>query len=255
MGNQISMEMLKKIEEYWSRRANSYSEEVRYEMEHENEEKWMEVLLEHIGDRPGCRVLDIGTGPGFFAIGLAKRGYQVTAVDYTPNMLEQARQNAGAWGKKIHFLRMDAQKLDFADESFDVVVTRDLTWNLERPQAAYQEWNRVLKKGGLMMNFDAAWYSYLFDEKKAEGFQQDRQNVKAKQIKDFDAYPESDQMEEISRHLLLSRLTRPEADVEMLKRAGFKSILTDTKIGERVWDEREKINYASRPMFMICAYC
>lgn len=88
-----------------------------------------------------------------------------------------------------------------------------------------------------------------------EGFQQDRQNVKAKQIKDFDAYPESDQMEEISRHLLLSRLTRPEADVEMLKRAGFKSILTDTKIGERVWDEREKINYASRPMFMICAYC
>ena len=57
----------------------------------------------------------MGTGPGFFAILLAKEGYDVTAVDYTEAMLSQARKNAGGLADRIHFFRMDAQKLDFPD--------------------------------------------------------------------------------------------------------------------------------------------
>ncbi|MCD7813465.1 MAG: class I SAM-dependent methyltransferase [Lachnospiraceae bacterium] len=131
--------MLWEIEEYWTKRAKSYSEEVRFEMEHENERRWMEVLRRYLKGIPGKRVLDIGTGPGFFAIGLTKRGYQVTAVDYTWKMLEEAKKNAGALADKIGFWQMDAQNLDFEDASFDAIVTRNLTWNLERPGDAYRE--------------------------------------------------------------------------------------------------------------------
>ena len=59
-------------------------------------------------------------------------------------------------------MRGDVQNLEnIQDGSFDVIVTRNLTWNLEEPQKAYQEWCRVLKKGGILLNFDAGWYNYL----------------------------------------------------------------------------------------------
>lgn len=57
-------------------------------------------------------------------------------------------------------MRGDVQNLEnIQDGSFDVIVTRNLTWNLEEPQKAYQEWCRVLKKGGILLNFDAGWYT------------------------------------------------------------------------------------------------
>ena len=55
----------------------------------------------------------------------------MTAVDYTEAMLAEAKKNAGEVAEKIHFQRMDAQKLDFPDGYFDVVISRNLTWNLE----------------------------------------------------------------------------------------------------------------------------
>ena len=85
------------------------------------------------------KILDIGTGPGFFAIILAQAGYQVTAVDYTEEMLKEARHNAGELAEKIQWLQMDAQNLDFPDQTFDAVVSRNLTWNLENPTRAYQD--------------------------------------------------------------------------------------------------------------------
>ncbi len=249
----VAPSMLGEIESYWGRRAPSYSEEVRYEMQHENEENWMRVLTGYLEKAPGLRVLDIGTGPVFFAIGLAKRGYRVTAVDYTWQMLAEARKNAGALAEEIDFRRMDAQELEFESGSFDAIVTRNLTWNLEHPGKAYKEWYRVLGKGGILLNFDAAWYAYLFDEEKEQERQYDHAMVEAAGVKDFNAYPESSRMEEISRKLLLSRCKRPETDLEMLREAGFQTTFADMQVGERVWDEREKINFASTPLFMLYA--
>ena len=79
----------------------------------------------------------MGTGPGFFAIILAEAGIQVTAVDYTEEMLKEAKANAGELSENIHFQQMDAQNLEFPDETFDAVITRNVTWNLEHPVRAY----------------------------------------------------------------------------------------------------------------------
>lgn len=91
----------------------------------------------------------IGTGPGFFSIILAEAGYQVTAVDYTEAMLEEAKKNAGAFAQKITYCQMDASHLAFADETFDAVVSRNLTWNLEDP-------DRRIKNGACA---EKRWYS------------------------------------------------------------------------------------------------
>ena len=50
------------------------------------------------------------------------------------------------------FQVMDAEHLSFQDESFDVVISRNLTWTLPEAAQAYKEWTRVLKPGGLLLN-------------------------------------------------------------------------------------------------------
>ncbi len=249
----VQGELINEIERYWTRRAPSYSDVVQREQRNGSEETWMWVITESVPRGRFPRVLDIGTGPGFFAVGLARRGYEVTAVDYTEAMLDEARQNAGELEDAITFARMDAHSLDLPDDSFDAIVTRNLTWNLERPQDAYADWLRVLRPGGVLLNFDAGWYSYLFDEEKAAEFRRDQERVAELGVVDFNAYPEGSRMEDISRGLVMSRCRRPQADILMLRSAGFSAVSVDADIGERVWDEEEKINFRSTPMFMLRA--
>ena len=96
-------EMLQEIKSYWSERAEGYSKVNQEELEGEQREKWIQVLKEKFPDQEPeeIKVLDIGTGPGFFAVILAEQGYQVTAVDYTEEMLKEAKKNAGTYADKI----------------------------------------------------------------------------------------------------------------------------------------------------------
>ena len=243
--------ILDQIEDYWTKRADSFSEGL---FERNDMERWRKVLLRELPQNKSSAILDIGTGPGFFSILLAREGYRMTAVDYTAEMLEKAKQNAAAHRVSVAFSRMDAQHLEFEDSIFDAAVTRNLTWNLEDPRQAYKEWRRVLKPGGILLNFDAPWYEYLYDDKKNEAYQQDRKNSLAHGIIDESiAYPDSPVMEEISRHLIFSRLHRPAADMNMLIEAGFSKITLDQTIWDEVFSDRERITYASTPYFMIRA--
>ena len=146
---------------YWDRRAPSYTGVIQKNLEGRWDEVWADMLISRFpeGDLRGLRVLDVGTGPGFYAIILAARGCRVTAVDFSEAMLAEARRNAGALADRIDFLQMDAQDLAFPDASFDAVVTRNLTWNLPDPVRAYREWRRVLRPGGDALIFDANWYA------------------------------------------------------------------------------------------------
>lgn len=248
--------LLQEIEQYWTRRAPSYSDLIHKELATDGLDRWLPVLKENgIGDEP-LRILDIGTGPGFFAIALAGLGHEVVAVDYTEAMLEEATANAKAAGLRdqILFLQMDAQDLAFPDDTFDFIVTRNVTWVLEHPDEAYVSWHRVLKPGGTLLNFDAGWYNYLFNEEKYHEFLVDRENVKAANMTDsYDSYDESDVCESISRELVLSRYSRPEIDLMMLEEIGFSEVSVDRDIWQRVWNEAEKMNGRSTPMFLLKA--
>ena len=202
--------------------------------------------------RESLRVLDVGTGPGFFAIILTELGYRVTAVDYTEAMLEQARQNAGPLAEAIRFCRMNAEELSFADGSFDVIVSRNLTWNLPAPERAYAQWSRVLKPGGLLLNFDANWYRYLYDTQAQERHRADRDKVRLTGTADDTAGTDVAAMEAIARQAPLSRRVRPQWDLQVLRRLGMRPA-ADPEIWKRVWTRDEWINNASTPMFLVAA--
>lgn len=255
MQDEVVMDLLKEIQAYWSTRTEGYSEVNQKELEGMQRGAWVKVLEEQF---PSCekdqlRILDIGTGPGFFPRILAEQGYHVTAVDYTYEMLEKARENTKGLEEFITFFQMDAQNLDFPDQSFDVVISRNLTWNLPDPRRAYVEWYRVLDKGGKLLNFDANWYSYLYDEEQRKAYEQDRQNVEEQNLDDHYLCTDIDRMEKIAYQVPLSAASRPQWDVKVLREIGFEQIKTDTQIWKQVWSEEERLNYQSTPMFMIAA--
>ena len=130
---------------------------------------------------------------------------------------------------------------------------RESKWNLERPDEAYKEWNRVLAPGGRMLNFDANWYLHLYDEEKRSEYFQDRANSVEEGVNDHYIHTDTTAMEEIAKNLPLSRTMRPQWDAAVLINTGFKKVLVEQEIGELVWDKEEQVNYASTPMFMIFA--
>jgi ubiquinone/menaquinone biosynthesis C-methylase UbiE len=247
--------LLDRIENYWDKRSDGYCQVNFEELNSFKRKTWTNLINEYAPkvEERKLKVLDIGTGPGFFAIIMAACGYEVTAVDYTEAMLEKAKNNAGEYISNITFQKMDAHHLEFEDNTFDLLITRNLTWNLERPEEAYREWYRVLAKGGRLLNFDANWYLHLHDSRKRKEYVQDRLNVLERNFDDHYTCTDTEVMEDIASKLPLSQILRPEWDARELLAAGFKKVMIEMEVGNRVWDEVEKLNYGSTPMFMVGA--
>ena len=254
----ISEKKISENAEYWNGRAAGYSDVNKWELAGESKSMWKAALKEclsgHYPDRPAgeISVLDVGCGPGFFAVILTELGYGVTAADLSDEMLGEAKRNAGDLAERIGFRRDNAEALDLADDSFDIVISRNLTWNLPHPDIAYSEWCRVLKPGGLLINFDANWYRYLHDEDRRAGYEADRERSERLGLDDQNVGEGFDVMEEIARDMPLSRIERPGWDLGFLTGLGM-NVRADTEIWQRVWTGQEKVNFASTPLFMIAA--
>ena len=99
--------------------------------------------------RSGESVLDVGTGTGVVAITASRAGAQVSALDLTPELLEQARENARiSKQEEISWIEGDAEKLPYADASFDVVLSQFGHMFAPRPEVVISEMRRVLKPNG-----------------------------------------------------------------------------------------------------------
>ena len=250
--------ILSENKSYWTGRAASYSEVNQLELATQQRQKWSDCLHAEITRQfPGrapesLRVLEAGTGPGFFAILLRELGYDVTAIDLTPAMLEEAKKNAGELAGRICWMEMNAEALDFADATFDVVVSRNLTWNLPPPGKAYAEWTRVLKPGGLLLNFDANWYAYLFDDEAQAAYDRDRANSAEQGVWDQNLGENFDVMEDIARRVPLSNIRRPDWDLVQLRGLGLQAE-ADEQTWQRVWSEEERLNFSSTPLFLVRA--
>ncbi|MBR5093774.1 MAG: class I SAM-dependent methyltransferase [Oscillospiraceae bacterium] len=245
--------------EYWTGRAPGYSEVNKLELATAQRQRWEDCLREELARQFPARplaelqVLEVGTGPGFFAILLRELGCAVTAIDLTPAMLAEAKENAGKLADEICFLEMDAEALTFADGSFDAVISRNLTWNLPHPDKAYAQWARVLRPGGLLLDFDANWYAYLFDAEAQAAYDRDRANSAQQGVWDQNVEAEGedfDVMEDIARRVPLSGIRRPAWDLEQLSSLGLRAE-ADEQVWQRVWSDEEKVSFASTPLFLV----
>ena len=151
----VLVNLVDRIENYWSKRSDDFFDLRIEELKSDKRQLWQDEIIANLPDKEHLKILDVGCGPGFFSVILSSLGHDVIGIDLTESMIQKADEIADILDYDIDFRVMNAQELDFDDEEFDVVISRNLTWTLPDIEKAYKEWYRVLKKDGVLLNFDA----------------------------------------------------------------------------------------------------
>jgi SAM-dependent methyltransferase len=109
----------------------------------------MSWILENLEMQPDFKVLDVAAGTGLVARNLAPFVQQVVALDTTPEMLAQGRDQAEVEGvNNITFQEGDAKQLPYPDEAFDLVTCRIAVHHFENPSEQVKEMARVCRPDG-----------------------------------------------------------------------------------------------------------
>ena len=111
-------------------------------------EQGRQVAIEKMGCQAGDRVLEVGVGTGLSLTQYAE-GVEVVGIDVSPDMLEHARERlSDEQRSRITLTEMDAQAVDYPDDSFDKIVAMYVVSVAPDPKKVVDEMKRVCKPGG-----------------------------------------------------------------------------------------------------------
>lgn len=102
-----------------------------------------------VGDVRNKEVLDAGCGSGIYSKILAKNGAKVYGLDISEKMINLAADYCKDY--KIEFRQGSIDKIPYKNNKFDIIVASLVVHYLKKPEKAFKEFNRVLKKGGILV--------------------------------------------------------------------------------------------------------
>lgn len=110
------------------------------------------LAVEHLNQRPGRRILEVGVGTGL-SLPLYRSDVRVVGIDISGEMLERARKRVARQNLRQveDLIEMDAESLDFPDDSFDAVVAMYTASVVPNPTRMLDEMRRVCVNGGEML--------------------------------------------------------------------------------------------------------
>lgn len=237
----LNKKIKEEMTDYWSSRAEIFNELKIQELNSDMRGRWLKELQTYLPAKKGLKILDIGTGTGFFCFLLGAEGHDLTGIDLTEKMILEARKSSAILGIPAEFYVMDAEMPDFPDNSFDAIVTRNVAWTLPDLKKAYENWHNLLKEDGVLINFDGD-YSRENDQQELP---ENHAHSKITQ-EQWSAY------EHLKTELRPISNPRPAWDVQLLKSAGFKEIRLDEQVGDRIYSEINQF-YNPTPIFTIAA--
>lgn len=118
-------------------------------------QEYLDYMIRMASFQPEDRVLEVAAGTCACGRSIAPLVKEVTCLDLTPQMLEVGKREAEKGGlSNIHFVIGDAEKIPFADQAFDAVISRLAFHHMEHPEKVFAEMSRVLAPGGRLVLID-----------------------------------------------------------------------------------------------------
>ncbi|MFC0271861.1 class I SAM-dependent methyltransferase [Metabacillus herbersteinensis] len=236
---------------YWDKSAKIYDGIIQEELNGFKKEAWEKILQARIAEDRPLQILDVGTGPGFFTIILSQMGHHVTALDFSEDMISSAKKNADSAGVKPQFIHVTSDTSFNPENTFDIIISRNVTWTLHQPEKVYSDWYRWLKKDGKLIIFDANWNISLANKIHGEIYQRDIKKAIQLGFPQYDEEELFSEGDEIAKHLPLTFAMRPEWDRAILFQLGFHNIQIEQDFDDLIYSKAEKIAYRSIPSFSI----
>lgn len=147
------------VRRYWDGEAATFDREPDHGLgDPDTRRAWRDLLVERL-PTPPARVLDVGCGTGSLGLLLAEQGYEVSGIDLSPAMVEQARAKCEAAGHSIPLAVMDAAHPHFSDARFDAILCRHLLWALPEPDRVLRRWLELLQPGGHLLLIEGYWHT------------------------------------------------------------------------------------------------
>jgi ubiquinone/menaquinone biosynthesis C-methylase UbiE len=135
--------------------ANDYDAKWGIDFGEVGEAQVLAKVRRALGREPGryARSLEIGAGTGYFSLNLLRARVieQATCSDISDGMLATLRENASRLGLAVRTRRVDAERLPFADRSFDLVLGHAVLHHIPDLDRAFEEFARVLAPGGTVL--------------------------------------------------------------------------------------------------------
>jgi ubiquinone/menaquinone biosynthesis C-methylase UbiE len=124
------------------------------QMSIDNYRTWIIPLADDIEgyvDKKVDKILDVGSGPGFLVREIALRFKKTTVIglDNSAIAIKLAEKNCKNY-KNIKFIKANASKIPFKDNSFDIVISKDSLHHFSNAKACIKEMFRVLKQNGVL---------------------------------------------------------------------------------------------------------
>ncbi|WAM36487.1 class I SAM-dependent methyltransferase [Caldicellulosiruptor acetigenus] len=128
-------------------RAAKYYDAVENMMEKKWFSRWRKLLFSFV---KGPKVLEVGVGTGK-NMPYYSQDWEIVAIDFSPKMLEIAKERSAKLNLQVDLRLMDVQHLEFSDNSFDTVVTACVFCSVPDPILGLKEIRRVLKDDGVLV--------------------------------------------------------------------------------------------------------
>lgn len=226
------------INSYWDLRASGYSADIVSEMQddHKGTLAQLDLLISQyapeLNAQASAQAVDLGCGPALLTMHLAKQGFVVTAIDQSEQMRKQAAHNCTQFlsakqQERVHIVAGDVMAPPLAAKSVDLIVARDVFWNLPDPLQAYKSALAALKDDGLLVIFDGNYYYGFQNATYQKDYSQTHKHLEGVDVS---------QIEKLARVLPLSYHLRPQYDLELLRSLTQFKVETHASIAHKSTD-------------------
>ena len=233
-----------RLKEYWEKRSRGYNLTTLLELH--NSEKYEHLVNSLVPRGRRAKICDIGTSCGFMAIVAARMGHEVTGIDFQSKMTRYARSNAKKFNLNIDFKTDDLETMDLGNESYDLIIAKNVIWCLSKPVSVLRKCMDALRPGGHILIIDGNYYlgNTQSDYAKRMHFK-DLQNSENNSIHGMTNMDRIDfsEIRNIALDLPASNMRRPSWDVSVLMGLEMDNIYVNT-------DEKEPFRIMTSSGYM-----